>query len=283
MKTAQFTESIAYHGEGPCWFERPGHLRFVDMLAGDVLTVTEDGVQRAATGSSVVSVVRPRQGPGAVVALESGIGLAASDDLTDVTPFATLFEDPAVRTNEGACDPLGRFWIGTMRYDQAQGGAVMYRVDPDGTVSTHLTDLTISNGLIWTPDGTRAFYADTPTCRIDVFDFVDGELRNRRPFVQVSGEEGKPDGLTLDAEGGVWAAMNGGGRVHRFDADGSLSEVVEVPVSQPTAVTFGGEGLGRLFVTTSRENLAGDEEPRAGAVFVADPGVSGVLPLPFGA
>src|SRR5690606_25920507 len=111
--------------------------------------------------------------------------------------------DPGVRMNEGGCDPDGRFYCGSMAYDRTPGAASVYRLDPDGSVRTVIEHVTISNGLEWSPDGSRAYYVDTDTGRIDVFDY-DREtgLTGRRPFAEFDADEGRPDGLAVDADGG---------------------------------------------------------------------------------
>jgi sugar lactone lactonase YvrE len=181
--------------------------------------------------------------------------------------------------NEGGCDPDGRFWCGSMAYDQAPGAAALYRLDPDGSVHTALEGVTVSNGLDWSPDGSRAFYNDTATHRISVFDYdhLTG-LTARRTFAEVvdGDDPGNPDGLTVDADGGVWTALFGSGVVHRYSPDGYLDAVVEVPARQVTACTFGGADLDELFVTTSWEGLGPDDEPLAGSLFRVVPGVSGL-------
>jgi sugar lactone lactonase YvrE len=149
----------------------------------------------------------------------------------------------------------------------------VYRLDPDLSVHTVIEGVTISNGLEWTPDGSRAYYVDTPTHRIDVFDYDrDAGLTARRPFVETGGN---PDGLTVDADGGVWVAFFGGGAVHRYGPDGTLDEVVEVGARQVTACTLGGSDLSELFITTSRERLEPGDDPAAGSLFHADAGVRG--------
>jgi sugar lactone lactonase YvrE len=177
--------------------------------------------------------------------------------------------------NEGGCDPDGRFYCGSMAYALTPGAASLYRLDPDGSVTTVLGDLTISNGLEWSPDGRLAYYVDSATGRIDVMDY-DGDrgLTHRRPFATV--DAGSPDGLTVDSEGGIWVAIWGGHAVHRFTPEGALSEVVELPVTQVTACTFGGADLDELFITTSREGLPASEEPVAGSLFRVRPGVTGL-------
>ncbi|HHV21613.1 MAG TPA: SMP-30/gluconolactonase/LRE family protein, partial [Propionibacterium sp.] len=246
--------------------------------------IGRDRVDRTPVGSPIASVIRPRVGGGAVIATESGISLARADDLSDLTPAVRLFEDEGLRTNEGGCDPQGRFYVGTMAYDRTEGAASIHRWDGPGTEPvTVLSGVTTSNGLEWSPDGTRAYYNDTPTLTVWAFDHDPATgLGERRPWVRIDEDAGRPDGLCVDAEGGVWVALNKGSAVHRYASDGTLSAVIEVPVRQVTACAFGGADLDQLFITTSRENLAADEEPAAGSVYVARPGVRGLEPRPFG-
>jgi sugar lactone lactonase YvrE len=267
----QVTDALCYHGEGPVWSPTWGGLRWVDMLAGDVLTLREDGsVDRMHVGD-VAAFVRPRTDGGWVVATERG--LARADEPHGIpTPWFDLWDDPSVRMNEGGVDSLGRLWAGTMGYERVPGTARHFRVDPAGCVTVVLPDVTISNGIDLSPDRRRAYYDDTPTGRTDVFDVVDGELVNRRPFV--THDVGHPDGLTVDSPGNVWVALNGAVRVLCFSPSGEVLDEVALPVRLTTACTFGGADLRDLYVTTSRENLD-DPEPQAGAVFrvrVAVPG-----------
>lgn len=177
--------------------------------------------------------------------------------------------------NDGGCDPDGRFYCGSMAYDKTPGAATVHRLDPDGSTHLVLEGVTISNGIDWSPDGTSAYYNDTDTGRVDVFDHDrDAGLTNRRAFVEA--DDGHPDGLTVDAEGGVWVAMNQTGTVRRFSPDGVLDAVIEVAPRQVTACTFGGDALDQLYITTSREGLGPDEDPPAGSLFMAEVGVRGM-------
>ncbi|HEX6927546.1 MAG TPA: SMP-30/gluconolactonase/LRE family protein [Longimicrobiaceae bacterium] len=275
MRVEQLTDPIAYHAEGPVWSARWGGLRWVDMLAGDVLSLRDDGsVERRHVGK-VAAVVRPRLSGGAVIATERGFLLEEPD--SDLRPLPDVWTDPGMRMNEGGCDPDGRFYCGSMGYDRTPGVASLYRLDPDHSVHRVLDGITISNGLDWTPDGSRAYYVDTMTHRIDLFDY-DREhgLHNRRPFVDMSAEGLFPDGLTVDVEGGVWVALANGGAVRRYTAEGRLDEVIEVPARKVTACTFGGPRLDQLFITTSREDLEPGEDPLAGSLFYVEVGPIGV-------
>ena len=273
MRAERVTDSVAYHAEGPVWSPRWGGLRWVDMLAGDVLSLAADGTVRRRNVGSVAAAVRPRQGGGAVIAVERGFTLEDPDGT--LTPLADVWSDDGVRMNEGGCDPDGRFWCGSMAYDRTPGGAAVYRLDPDRSVRVAFEGVTISNGLEWSPDGSLAYYDDTATHRVDVFDYDrDAGLTGRRPFVTLADDE-RPDGLTVDGTGGVWVAMNGSGQVRRYSPTGVQDDEVLVPTAQVTACTFGGPALDQLFITTSREGMAPDEDPIAGSLFRADVGVAG--------
>jgi sugar lactone lactonase YvrE len=274
------TDPVTHHGEGPVWSARWGGLRWVDMLAGDVMSLSPEGAVHRRHVGAVAAALRPRSGGGFVVAIERGFALADSEGASlEVLP--ELWSDPGVRMNEGGCDPDGRFYCGSMAMDGAPGRGSVYRLDPDGTITTVMSGCTISNGLAWSPDGGTAYYVDTPTQRVDAFDYdPDSGLLNRRTVVEIPAGYGAPDGITVDADGGVWVALWGGGAVHRYSPGGGLEEVVDVPVSQVTACGFGGERLETLFITTSAYGLGGSE-PAAGAVFQLEPGVSGVPVLEF--
>ncbi|KNX36045.1 SMP-30/gluconolactonase/LRE family protein [Luteipulveratus halotolerans] len=282
MRAEAVSQPHAFHAEGPVWWP-DGRLRYVDLMKGDVLALNDDGsVERVHVGT-VAAALRPRAGGGAVVALERGFALASRDDLSDLEALPELWNGDTVRFNDGGTDPAGRFYCGTMAYDETPGGGSLFRLDPDGSTTEVLPSVTISNGLGWSPTGETAYYNDTPTHAISVFDWSAGEgLSNRRPFVTLPDDEpGNPDGLCVDAEGGVWVALYGGSAVHRYTPDGQLDQVVELPVTNVTACTFGGADLSTLYITTTRENVPDGEQPSAGAVFTCTPGVAGLPALPF--
>ncbi|GAA4868187.1 SMP-30/gluconolactonase/LRE family protein [Saccharopolyspora cebuensis] len=267
MEVEQVTDPCAHHGEGPVWHPAWPGLRWVDLLAGDVLTLDRGTgeVHRAHVGR-VVAALRPRRSGGAVLALERGFALA-DDDLTDVRPLGDLWDDPTVRMNDGGCDPEGRFYCGSMSYAEEAGRGALHVLEPDGRVRTALDRVTISNGLAWSPDGATAYYVDTATRRIDAFDHGGAALRARRPAVRIDADLGAPDGLTVDAEGHLWVALWGGGAVHRYSPAGELLDRIEVPASQVTACTFGGPALRDLYITTSAVDADRRRHPESGALF----------------
>jgi sugar lactone lactonase YvrE len=238
-------------GEGPTWDPATRRLLWVDILSSEVhafdpSTGADVVVQR--TGQHV-GAAKPRAGGGLVVNLRDGVGLYDPDGA-----FRWLAERPedGVRGNDGAVGPDGAFWAGTMRYDEGEGGGALRRVHPDGRVEDVLGDVTISNGIGWSPDQRLMYYIDTPTGRVDVFDAEPGtfEPRDRRLFTEVPAP-GSPDGLTVDADGCVWVAFWGGARVVRHTPSGAVDRVIEVPADKTTACAFGGTDLRDLYITTA--------------------------------
>jgi sugar lactone lactonase YvrE len=214
-------------GEGARWDARRGELLVVDIVAGRVFRgrVAQDGA---------LSHVRTYQLPGTVGAaapiegdegwlLAAGQGFVhlavdgAQRVLAEVAPDGT-------RMNDGACDPQGRFWAGTLAHDHREGGGALYRLDRDGHVELVLDGLTISNGLGWSPDGATMYLVDSGPRVVHAFAF-DAEraaLSEQRVLITVPEEVGAPDGMTVDADGDLWVAIYGGGRVQRYSADGVL-------------------------------------------------------------
>jgi sugar lactone lactonase YvrE len=268
-------------GEGPVWDERSGRLVWVDIMRGRVHSFAPgDGSLGTLEVGQPVGAAVPRRGGGLVLALRDGF--ARVDDGSARLQWIAAVESDRreTRMNDGACDPAGRFWAGTMALDESPGAGSLYRLEGDGRVEVVLREVTISNGIDWSADGRLMYYVDTPTQRIDVFDFDPGEgtVRGRRPFVSVPAASGAPDGLTLDAEGCVWLALWGGGALHRYTPAGVLDRVVPLPVTHPTSCAFGGPELADLYVTTASIALPPAErerQPQAGGLFRVRPGVAG--------
>jgi sugar lactone lactonase YvrE len=166
-----------------------------------------------------------------------------------------------------------------MAADESPGAGALYRLDADLTLTELVTGVGISNGIGWSPDDRLMYYSDSLAYRVDVFDYdpATGAISGRRPFAPVGGGEVMPDGLAVDAEGGVWVAQWGGSVLTRFDAGGRPAATVRFPHANVTSCAFGGPGLDRLYVTTA----AGAGSP-AGGLFMLSPGVAGLPSFPFG-
>ncbi|MDP1877429.1 MAG: SMP-30/gluconolactonase/LRE family protein [Actinomycetota bacterium] len=273
-------------GESPRWDAAGRSLVFVDIVPG-VLYRLDQGALRATSIGQELGSVNLAPGGALVLALRDGIFLT-HDGGTTLEPVAPV--EAALRTNrmnDSRCDPMGRLWAGTLAFDEAPGAGSLYRIAADGSADRVIGGLTIPNGVDWSPDGSLMYFVDSPTGRIDVLDYdADAGLASsRRPFATLDREIGVPDGLVVDAEGGVWVAAFGGGQVRRYQGDGSLSEVIDLPTTQVTSLCFGGDLLDDLYITTARKHLTDAEladQPLAGAVFTCRPGVRGHVEAIFG-
>lgn len=279
MIAEQLTPPITQHGEGPVWSPSWGGLSFVDMLNGDIVRLSATGAVERWSVSHVAAALRPRKGGGLVAATESSFVLFeewGSDRGQEVKAIVS----PGSRFNDGSCDPSGNFLCGSMADAARPGAGTLYCLSPDLKVSIALGDVTASNGLGFSPAGDRAYYIDSATRRVDTLDWSAGRgLHNRQPFIYIDPDKGRPDGLCVDANGGIWVALWGGGAVRRYDALGRLDEIIEIPVAHVTACTFGGASLDELYITTSR--LGPEPEPAAGALFRSSPGIEGLPSLEF--
>jgi sugar lactone lactonase YvrE len=276
--------------EGPVWDSNGGCLYFVDIMLGRVHRY--DPVARSHrtfdVAADVVTV-------GAVALTDrNDLVLAARDGFARLNPRTAVVskmtdveaDRPNQRMNDGKVDPAGRFWAGTMALDETTGAGSLYRLDRDGRVHAMLGDVTISNGIDWSPDQRTMYYIDSPTRRIDMFDFdvATGAIANRRTFIPIARQHGIPDGLTVDADGCVWVALWRGAAVHRYTPYGLLDTVVNVATSCPTSCAFGGTDLRDLFITTAAMELnerERAEQPLAGGLFVCRPGPAGRAPNRF--
>ena len=252
--------------EGPRWDPRIERLLWVDIKGKTLHRFDPATGEDAATPlPSMVGAAAPTADPDRVlVALEDRLAIV-DVNTHELEPLADIpHPHPGMRANDGAVDPGGRFWIGTMAIDEQPSDGALYRLD-GRELTTVLEPVGLSNGLDWIGD--RMYYVDTPTQRIDLLDWDGDEASNRRPFVTIEDDAGSPDGLVIDDEGGIWLALYGGAQVRRYSPDGELTEKLDVPADNVTAVWFAGN---RLFITTARS-----PQPLGGALFVAEPGVSG--------
>ena len=280
-------------GEGPTWDARRGRLLWLDVDGRRLHTLTPtDGTGTATASIASIemaarcSVVVPTAG-GGLLAVSGTSVVELHPDGTLGRTVAELPPDGDGLANDGRVDPWGRLWVGTVDRSGAHAGGV-FVVGADGEVTRVLTGIALSNGLDWSPDATACYYVDSLTHRVDVVDLdADGLPCGRRPLAHTTG---LPDGVTVDADGGVWVALWDGGGVHRYTPDGLLDRVVDVPAGYVTSCAFGGADLETLYITTAIHDItaghprAGDDRGgRAGDLFAADVGIGGLGYTEFGA
>lgn len=273
-------------GEGPHWDSATRTLLRVDIMLGLVHRLDpQTGEQHTVTVGPPVTFAIPTSGGDIIAGRHHTVELLRPAEQATVLAAVDVDVDD-LRLNDAKCDAAGRLVFGTLSLSWQPGAGALYRLDRSGRTERLVAEVSLSNGMGWDQTGHRFYYVDSGTQRIDLFDYepATGAVTGRRPFVRIEPEIGLPDGLAVDAEGGVWICLFGGGAVRRYSPQGQLSEVVSLPVSYPTSLAFGGAGLRTAYVTSSRHYAAEaqKEEPLAGAVLTFEPGVAGCPVAPFG-
>ena len=264
-------------GEGPLQ-HGSGDLYWVDIVDGLLYRWDRVGEPSVFAFDEPVSAVAEASDGGVIAATASGlVHIGHHDQRTLVAPLPNASQD--LRMNDGKADPFGRFVGGTMGFPAPRAGAGSLWSFGGGEPIELATGVTISNGLAWSADSSTLFYIDTPTQRIDAFDYdgATGMVSNRRTVIEIAPGSGGPDGMTIDVEGGLWIALWGGSAVHRY-VDGELDMVVEVPTPYITCPAFAGAGYDELVVTTASEPFGNNRPPGAGDLYVADVGIAGSRP-----
>jgi sugar lactone lactonase YvrE len=269
-------------GEGPAWSARRGALFWVDILAPALRCFDP------ATGA-VVSWDMPEKIGWAIecanhdrfiIGLKSGFAYLDIDTL-QIEPIGRPEPDrPHNRLNDAKVDRAGRIWAGTMDDREVAATGALYRLDPGLSWTRHDDGYGVTNGPTFSLDGNTLYHTDSLNRTVFAFDLTaEGTLINKRPFLRFNDSWGYPDGMCTDAEGGIWIAHWGGGRISRFGPDGRLDRSVALPASQVTSVAFGGPQLDRMFVTSAAVGVPG--EALAGALFEVESGTRGVAPTLF--
>ena len=264
-------------GEGPLWHPDEKRLYWVDIPNGRMFRYdpATEKHEQFYEGEVVGGFTIQQDGALLLFMARGAIAIwREGQELDYVVP--ELEHEGASRFNDVIADPAGRVFCGTMPSPDHLGR--LYQLDLDGAIVEVLSEVGCSNGMGFTADRRRMYFTDLPTKRIDVFDYDEetGELANRRPFVAVGEEEGIPDGMTVDAEGGVWGARWDGSCLVRYTSEGVEERRVELPARKVSCATFGGDDYGDLYVTTGGGDEKATEGDGAGALFRVRPGIQGV-------
>ena len=272
-------------GECPLWNDRDGHFWWTDVH--ESLLYQLDPASRAISTTAMPErlgsfAFLAERDTHILAAFETGLAFYDLDN-GDIDWITRPERGPTgIRFNDGRVDRQGRFWIGTMVEERDRvpaGSAALYCLTADLKLTLHAEDVTISNGLCTSVDGSTLYFADSPRRIIHAFDLDTqaGTIAGKRVFATVS--QGVPDGSAVDCEGHVWSARWGAGKLVRHAPDGRAVDEIVLPVSQPTCLAFGGADMKLLFVTSAREGMNGAAlaaEPLAGAALIYESDVAGL-------
>ena len=285
----QVLSAKAQIGEGPVWDARSQRLYWVDIV-GQELNVFNpaDGTNRTHKFDDIVTSASPRAGGGVLLTLRRSFALFDYTSGTLETVAEVEPDMPGNRFNDGKTDRQGRHWAGTMGdVDWNHPIGNLYRLDKGKQPVRMAEKVCCSNGIGWSPDDKTMYFCESFAHVIHAYDFdaATGNIENRRTFATVNPESGSfPDGMTVDAEGFVWSAQPVYGRLVRYDPQGKIERIIELPVSRGTSVMFGGPDLATLYITTMRTTLDDAqlaEEPLAGSLLAITPGVKGIAEAAF--
>lgn len=261
-------------GEGPLWHPARGQLFWFDILAGDLMSRVDDSPV-AWHFEEYVSAAGWVDSETLLIASETGLWTFDLERGRRELVAQIEADNPTTRSNDGRADPFGGFWIGTMGKRAETAAGAIYRLYR-GEVRSLFTGLTVPNSICFAPDGLRAFWTCTRTRQIMVSQLdVDGwPVGDPELFLDLRADGLNPDGSIVDADGFLWNAQWGAGRVARYSATGELDTVIEVPGLHSSCPAFGGERLSTLFVTTAREHMEAPDDAQ-GRVYAVDTGFAG--------
>lgn len=271
-------DRVFHHSEGPMWDGRDESVIWVDQYAGTVHRSRLDAplaIETFDLGAPVGAIV-PRQKGGWIVSVGTAFSHLSAEGV--VEKIVDVLPDDGIRRrmNDGKCDPLGRFWSGSIGWEKNPGDASLYRVTDEG-VREMLTGVTISNGLAWSPDGATMYYIDTPTQQVRVYDVRGEAMEDTGVAVEIPASQGAPDGMCIDDDSCLWIAVWGSGCVDRYSPTGVRLDRAVVPAPQVSSCCLGGSDGRTLIITTSREGYSADDQryPEAGKIFATTVSVGG--------
>ncbi|MDB5080586.1 MAG: hypothetical protein JWP00_2510 [Chloroflexi bacterium] len=282
LKAEHFLATQNRLGEGAVWNDEEQALYWVDIESNTFHRWDyQTNEQKTFDTGLMVGCIRFRAKGGLIMATQNGFAFW-DFQANRLMPGPDPVKNPAMRFNDGNVDSEGRFWAGSMYFDNEvdKREGSLYRLDPDGSVHVMATHQAIPNGLGWSPDLKTLYHADTPRKVIYAYDYdaATGHIENRRKFIYTPDDEGMPDGLTVDSEGFIWSCRWEGWKVTRYDPDGKVDREVHVNAAHVTSCAFGGPDLDELFITTAWVGLTDDQrrqQPQAGDIFRLKAGVKG--------
>ena len=273
-------------GEGPTWSSTENAILWVD-IKGRCLHryCLETGAEEQWDLPERICWVAERVNGGLIAGLDSGFAFIDTTTMSTSQIGHPEGDRPENRFNDAKVDSRGRLWAGTMHDGESEPTGALYCLDPDLRWRRHDEGYVVTNGPAFSPDGGTLYHCSSATREIFRFDLQDdGTLLNKQRFIRLRPDDGYPDGITVDADGGLWVARWLGWGISRYWPDGRLDRKIPIPVARVTSVTFGGHDLDRLFVTTASIGVAPKDrarQPDAGGLFEVRPGRIGLITNKF--
>ena len=277
MNIRAISDVVSDLGEGPLWSPQTNCVTWTDITQNKFHTADLDtGATKSFSAPSMVGAIAHTRGGDYIAATQEGFAHVSIDG-----KFSALhtFLAADMRMNDGKVDPVGRFWAGSLALSFEKNRGSLYVLEKDGSYSPVLHDVTLSNGMGWSPDSNFFYYIDSIPGVLKRFDYeaVHGRISNPVDLITFDTSNGIPDGMCVTADGKITVALWDGGRVEVYEPSGKKISEIKVGVSRPTSCTFGGADGDVLIVTTASQGIDLDKEPLAGKILaVTGTGLSGL-------
>jgi sugar lactone lactonase YvrE len=283
MNIRAISDVVSDLGEGPIWSPQTNCVTWTDITQNKYHTADLDtGATQSFLAPSMVGAIAHTHGGDYVAATQEGFAHVSIDG--KFSPLHT-FLAADMRMNDGKVDPAGRFWAGSLALSFEKNRGSLYVLEKDGSYSSVLDDVTLSNGMGWSPDSNFFYYIDSIPGVLKRFDYesVDGRISNPVDLITFDTSKGIPDGMSVTSNGKIVVALWDGGRVEIYEPSGKKISEIKLGVSRPTSCTFGGADGNVLIVTTASQGIDLGKEPLAGKILaVTDTGLSGLPPHRYG-
>ena len=283
MNIRAISDVVSDLGEGPIWSPQTNCVTWTDITQNKFHTADLDtGATKSFSAPSMVGAIAHTRGGDYIAATQEGFAHVSIDG-----KFSALhtFLAADMRMNDGKVDPVGRFWAGSLALSFEKNRGSLYVLEKDGSYSSVLDDVTLSNGMGWSPDSNFFYYIDSIPGVLKRFDYesVDGRISNPVDLITFDTSKGIPDGMSVTSNGKIVVALWDGGRVEIYEPSGKKISEIKLGVSRPTSCTFGGADGNVLIVTTASQGIDLGKEPLAGKILaVTDTGLSGLPPHRYG-
>jgi sugar lactone lactonase YvrE len=283
MNIRAISDVVSDLGEGPIWSPQTNCVTWTDITQNKFHTADLDsGATQTFSAPSMLGAIAHTRGGDYIAATQEGFAHVSIDG-----KFSALhsFLAADMRMNDGKVDPVGRFWAGSLALTFEKNRGSLYVLEKDGSYLSVLDNLTLSNGMGWSPDSDFFYYIDSIPGVLKRFDYeaVHGRIRNPVDLITFDTSKGIPDGMSVTVDGKIAVALWDGGRVEIFEPSGKKISEIKLGVSRPTSCTFGGADGNVLIVTTASQGIELDKEPLAGKILaVTGTGLSGLPPHRYG-
>lgn len=270
------SEIVSDIAEGPLWHPETASIMWSD-IPGQVIhtAVLTSGESRSIKAPMMIGAIALTRDDSLIAATQSGFAkISMAGELSMIKEFL----EPDVRMNDGKVDPYGRFWAGSLALDFQDKRGSLYVLNKDGSSAPMIEELTLSNGMGWSPDGTSFYFIDSIPGALFCYDFdlVSGVLSNKRILVKFDSQRGIPDGMCVTSEGLILVALWDGSRLELYEPNGTKLQEFKLPVSRPTSCCFAGDDYSTLIVSTASREIDRTSQPLAGRILaLTNTGLSG--------